>query len=205
MQEVPRDAKPFEDLLFRNSPYRIDLLQKPGIAAISTEQMAEQEEQVLIHKAAIITITIQADRKRAQPDGQSGLHRMQRLKKLRHPIAGKERVLQKSIVRSKKIMKDRRSKLLFKEHGESPGAHAGIDPARVVLIVVQDEELAGANGDGMTVDMIPFLAGENGLQRETADMIGTPRSPAKGVEDHVLLSKPVKMCRFIETRGTMVG
>jgi len=109
------------------------------------------------------------------------------------------------MIRLKHIPKNRPGELPFEEDRNSPGAGLKRDLAGIALVIIQHEELARPYGEPMTVDGIPFLARENGFQRQTADMVGTARRPAKGIKDHILLPEPVEMGLFVETGSAMVG
>lgn len=73
------------------------------------------------------------------------------------------------------------------------------------MVVVEDQELAGADGYAAVVDSIPFFACEDRFYRETADMVGAVALWAVGVEDDVLFLKPAVVGLFIESGIVMVG
>jgi hypothetical protein len=102
-------------------------------------------------------------------------------------------------------MKDSGGKIFLKKHRKHPGALALMDLTRIGLIIVEHQELAGADSYCTIVDAIPFFARERRLYRKAADVVRTMALPAKSIENHVLLFEPVEMGLFVEAWDAMIG
>ena len=103
------------------------------------------------------------------------------------------------------IVEDGGGKCLFKENRQDLCAFAAMDLTGIGLVIVEDQELAGADGYPAVVDAIPFFAVEDRFYREAADVVGAMALGAEGIEDDILFFEPVEMGLFVETRDAMVG
>lgn len=93
----------------------------------------------------------------------------------------------------------------MEENGQDAGGLAFEYAAGVCLIVIQDKELAAADRQPATIDLVPFFAGKNRLQGKAADVVITIAFEASGVKDDVLATETVEMVAFVKSGGAMVG
>ena len=72
-------------------------------------------------------------------------------------------------------------------------------------MVIQDKELPTADGEGTAIDVVPFFAGEDGLEGEASHMVVAMDFAAEGVEDHILLAESVEVGLLVKAGGAVVG
>src|SRR5579863_4795876 len=205
MQQVFGDAQSFVDLLSRARLDSIDLPRKLPVRAVGAEEVLQQENQFFIGPVGIVAIGIEAGSQVRQAFGEVGLDAMQGLNKFgcRSTIIG--RVIEEPFFRKEHVLKNGSGKILLKEEGETVRAVAFMDAVRIVVGVIQDEELPGADGNVASFHLVPFFPGKDCLDRKTADVVIAANSGAKRVTDDVVTAELAEMSLFVKAGGAMVG
>lgn len=205
MQDVFCHAKSSVNLLFCGWFDGIDFLCEPVVCPVGTNQVLQDENQSFINLVGFVAVGGERFYQGREESGKIGSGRVQVLKEVGGGIWFFERVIEKSFFCLKNVVEGRSGKILLEKYGEHAGADAFPDATGVSLIVVQDKEIAGADGDVAPVYFIPFFAGQDCLKRQAADMIVAVALGAGCVEDHVVPAEPEEMLLFIKPGGGMVG
>jgi hypothetical protein len=79
-----------------------------------------------------------------------------------------------------------------------PDLTGGVYPANIVLAVIEDKELTWADGQLLSVYVVPFFAAENCFNGEAAYVADAVSFSGQCVEDDVVSLEELEMGIFIE-------
>jgi len=205
MQMIFGNAQPPMDLIPRGcfqGPYPVGIV---GFGLMPADQMGKDEHQPLIYHGLDIALSVQRRHESLESGLQPRIGVVYRLKEFQGPFLKVEGIIQQRFFSIQVIPKDSTDKCRAEKNRLYPHFARRIDPAGILLVVIQYQEPARSQHQLPAIHTVPLLSTQNPFDGKTADVSVAKAPEGNGIENDVLPPEPAEMQPLIECRIGMVG